>query len=153
MDSMDELRSPSRPTSPAAPIIVFPSPSMLSVLQLLGTIRCPEKPRAAHPHGQHLGHARRHGARLPLRLLLGGAPSRPCRKLTPTPNNPISTTRTARHEPAIRVVEGRGARLRTKLDPSIKARLMSGPATPCPSRGANTTSAQLAAITPTARLR
>src|SRR3954471_15234701 len=48
MDSMDELRSPSLPTSPAAPIIVFPSPSMLSVLQLLGTIRCPEKPRAAH---------------------------------------------------------------------------------------------------------
>src|SRR3954468_4772705 len=48
MDSMDELRSPSRPTSPAAPIIVFPSPSMLSVLQLLGTIRCPKKPRAAH---------------------------------------------------------------------------------------------------------
>src|SRR3954466_15159868 len=47
MDSMDELRSPSLPTSPAAPIIVFPSPSMLSVLQLLGTIRCPEKPRAA----------------------------------------------------------------------------------------------------------
>src|SRR5215211_2669896 len=47
MGSMDELRSPSRPTSPAAPIIVCPSPSMLSVLQLLGTIRCPEKPRAA----------------------------------------------------------------------------------------------------------
>src|SRR6185437_2306534 len=49
MDGMDELRSPSLPTSPAAPIIVFPLPSMLSVLQLLGTIRCPEKPRAAHP--------------------------------------------------------------------------------------------------------
>src|SRR3954467_11445255 len=48
MDGMDELRSPSLPTSPAAPIIVFPSPSMLPVLQLLGTIRCPEKPRAAH---------------------------------------------------------------------------------------------------------
>src|ERR1051325_8925802 len=48
MGSMDELRSPSLPTSPAAPIIVFPLPSMLSVLQLLGTIRCPEKPRAAH---------------------------------------------------------------------------------------------------------
>src|SRR3954466_4282052 len=47
MGSMDELRSPSLPTSPAAPIIVFPSPSMLPVLQLLGTIRCPEKPRAA----------------------------------------------------------------------------------------------------------
>src|SRR3954454_22802698 len=45
---MDELRSPSLPTSPAAPIIVFPLPSMLSVLQFLGTIRCPEKPRAAH---------------------------------------------------------------------------------------------------------
>src|SRR5215212_7545390 len=30
MDSMDELRSPSLPTSPAAPIIVFPSPSTLS---------------------------------------------------------------------------------------------------------------------------
>src|SRR6186713_3216447 len=48
MDGMDELPSPSLPTSPAAPIIVFPLPSMLSVLQLLGTIRCPEKPRAAH---------------------------------------------------------------------------------------------------------
>src|SRR4051812_13664620 len=48
MDGMDELRSPSLPTSPAAPIIVFPLPSMLSVLQFLGTIRCPEKPRAAH---------------------------------------------------------------------------------------------------------
>src|SRR3954467_13030941 len=48
MGSMDELRSPSLPTRPAAPVIVFPSPSMLSVLQLLGTIRCPEKPRAAH---------------------------------------------------------------------------------------------------------
>src|SRR3954466_13068607 len=48
MDGMDELRSPSLPTSPAAPIIVFPLPSMLSVLQLLGTIRCPKKPRAAH---------------------------------------------------------------------------------------------------------
>src|SRR3954467_1486329 len=48
MGSMDELRSPSLPTSPAAPVIVFPSPSMLSVLQLLGTIRCPKKPRAAH---------------------------------------------------------------------------------------------------------
>src|SRR3954467_4529885 len=47
MGSMDELRSPSLPTSPAAPVIVFPSPSMLSVLQLLGTIRCPKKPRAA----------------------------------------------------------------------------------------------------------
>src|SRR4051794_15793668 len=47
MDSMDELRSPSRPTSPAASIIVFPLPSTLFVLQLLGTIRCPEKPRAA----------------------------------------------------------------------------------------------------------
>src|SRR3954451_20026594 len=47
MDSMDELRSPSRPTSPAASIIVLPSHSMLPVLQLLGTIRCPEKPRAA----------------------------------------------------------------------------------------------------------
>src|SRR5206468_2145979 len=47
MDGMDELRSPSLPTSPAAPIIVFPLPSMLSVLQLLGTIRCPEKSRAA----------------------------------------------------------------------------------------------------------
>src|SRR3982751_4461206 len=47
MDGMDELRSPSLPTSPAAPVIVFPSPSMLSVLQLLGTIRCPKKPRAA----------------------------------------------------------------------------------------------------------
>jgi hypothetical protein len=47
---MDELRSPSLPTSPAAPIIVFPSPSMLSVLQLLGTIRCPEKSRAAQIH-------------------------------------------------------------------------------------------------------
>src|SRR5215207_10997314 len=52
MDSMDELRSPSLPTtSPAAPIIVFPLPFMLSVLQLLGTIRCPEKPRAAHGGG------------------------------------------------------------------------------------------------------
>src|SRR4051794_30721077 len=30
MDSMDELRSPSLPTSPAASIIVFPSPSTLS---------------------------------------------------------------------------------------------------------------------------
>src|SRR5215217_1588041 len=49
MDSMDELRSPSRPTSPAASIIIFPLPSTLFVLQLLGTIRCPEKPRAAHP--------------------------------------------------------------------------------------------------------
>src|SRR3954471_14891082 len=48
MDGRDELRSPSLPTSPAAPIIVFPLPSMLSVLQFLGTIRCPEKPRAAH---------------------------------------------------------------------------------------------------------
>src|SRR3954454_1777183 len=48
MGSMDELRSPSLPTRPAAPVIVFPSPSMLSVLQLLGTIRCPKKPRAAH---------------------------------------------------------------------------------------------------------
>src|SRR4051794_23002234 len=48
MDGMDELRSPSLPTSPAAPIIVFLLSSMLSVLQLLGTIRCPEKPRAAH---------------------------------------------------------------------------------------------------------
>src|SRR3954462_7483341 len=47
MGSMDELRSPSLPTSPAAPVIAFPSPSMLSVLQLLGTIRCPKKPRAA----------------------------------------------------------------------------------------------------------
>src|SRR3982751_5054995 len=47
---MDELRSPSRPTSPAAPVIVLPSPSMLSVLQLLGTIRCPKKPRAAHKY-------------------------------------------------------------------------------------------------------
>src|SRR3954447_22690345 len=47
MDGIDELRSPSLPTSPAASIIVFPSPSILSVLQLLGTIRCPEKPRAA----------------------------------------------------------------------------------------------------------
>src|SRR3954462_1566708 len=47
MDGMDELRSPSLPTSPAAPVIAFPSPSMLSVLQLLGTIRCPKKPRAA----------------------------------------------------------------------------------------------------------
>src|SRR4051812_32255859 len=48
MDSMDELRSPSLPpTSPAVPIIVFPLPSMLPVLQLLETIRCPEKPRAA----------------------------------------------------------------------------------------------------------
>src|SRR3954449_3014439 len=45
---MDEPRSPALPTSPAASIIVFPSSSMLSVLQLLGTIRCPEKPRAAH---------------------------------------------------------------------------------------------------------
>src|SRR3954463_879609 len=44
---MDEPRSPSLPTSPAASIIVFPSPSTLFVLQLLGTIRCPEKPRAA----------------------------------------------------------------------------------------------------------
>src|SRR5215217_1096504 len=49
MDSMDELRSPSRPTSPAASIIIFPLPSTLFVLQLLGTIRCPEKPREAHP--------------------------------------------------------------------------------------------------------
>jgi outer membrane immunogenic protein len=48
MDSRDELRSPSLPTSPAAPIIVVPSPSTLFVLQLLGTIRCPEKPQAAH---------------------------------------------------------------------------------------------------------
>src|SRR3954452_5092535 len=47
MDSMDELRSPSRPTSPAASIIIFPLPSTLFVLQLLGTIRCPEKPREA----------------------------------------------------------------------------------------------------------
>src|SRR4051794_19056080 len=47
MGSMDELRSPSLPTSPAASIIVLPSHSMLPVLQLLGTIRCPEKPRAA----------------------------------------------------------------------------------------------------------
>src|SRR4051794_21586688 len=47
MDSMDELRSPSRPTSPAASIIILPLPSTLFVLQLLGTIRCPEKPRAA----------------------------------------------------------------------------------------------------------
>src|SRR4051812_40396954 len=46
MGSMDELRSPSLPTSPAAPVIVFPSPSMLSVLQLLGTIRCPDIARA-----------------------------------------------------------------------------------------------------------
>jgi hypothetical protein len=30
-----------------APIIVVPSPSTLFVLQLLGTIRCPEKPQAA----------------------------------------------------------------------------------------------------------
>src|SRR5881227_1480586 len=30
MDSMDELRSPSLPTSPAASIIVLPSPSTLS---------------------------------------------------------------------------------------------------------------------------
>ena len=45
---MDELRSPSLPTSPAASIIVFPLPSTLFVLQLLGTIRCPEKPQAAH---------------------------------------------------------------------------------------------------------
>src|SRR5436853_1119894 len=30
MDGMDEPRSPSLPTSPAAPIIVFPSPSTLS---------------------------------------------------------------------------------------------------------------------------
>src|SRR3954447_6967755 len=51
MGSMDELRSPSLPTRPAAPVIVFPSPSMLSVLQLLGTIRCPKKPRAAQPEG------------------------------------------------------------------------------------------------------
>src|SRR4051812_10670709 len=51
MDGMDELRSPSLPTSPAAPIIVFLLSSMLSVLQLLGTIRCPEKPRAAHRNG------------------------------------------------------------------------------------------------------
>src|SRR4051794_2051614 len=29
-DSMDELRSPALPTRPAAPIIVFPSPSTLS---------------------------------------------------------------------------------------------------------------------------
>src|SRR5215207_803925 len=57
MDSMDELRSPSLPTtSPAAPIIVFPLPFMLSVLQLLGTIRCPEKPRAAQ---RELGHRSR----------------------------------------------------------------------------------------------
>src|SRR3954467_7312660 len=48
MDSMDELRSPSRPTNPAASIIIFPLPSTLFVLQLLGTIRCPEKPREAH---------------------------------------------------------------------------------------------------------
>src|SRR3982751_1823407 len=48
MDSRDELRSPSRPTSPAASIIILPLPSTLFVLQLLGTIRCPEKPRAAH---------------------------------------------------------------------------------------------------------
>jgi|SRR5215204_1261791 hypothetical protein len=33
-------------TRPAV-IIVFPSPSTLFVLQLLGTIRCPEKPQAA----------------------------------------------------------------------------------------------------------
>src|SRR3954469_8327862 len=52
MGSMDELRSPSLPTRPAAPVIVFPSPSMLSVLQLLGTIRCPKKPRAAHTDAQ-----------------------------------------------------------------------------------------------------
>jgi hypothetical protein len=32
MDSRDELRSPSLPTSPAAPIIVFPSPATLFVL-------------------------------------------------------------------------------------------------------------------------
>src|SRR4051812_27474155 len=51
MDSMDELRSPSLPpTSPAVPIIVFPLPSMLPVLQLLETIRCPEKPRAAQAY-------------------------------------------------------------------------------------------------------
>src|SRR3954451_23884397 len=53
MDGMDELRSPSLPTSPAASIIVFPLPSMLSVLQLLGTIRCPEKPRAAQVLQRH----------------------------------------------------------------------------------------------------
>src|SRR3954454_18663867 len=51
MGSMDELRSPSLPTRPAAPVFVFPSPSMLSVLQLLGTIRCPKKPRAAQIDG------------------------------------------------------------------------------------------------------
>src|SRR5215204_6139027 len=39
---------PRCPQSPAAPIIVVPSPSTLFVLQLLGTIRCPEKPQAAH---------------------------------------------------------------------------------------------------------
>src|SRR3954449_5124343 len=52
MDSMDEPRSPSRPTSPAASIIVFPLPSTLFVLQLLGTIRCPEKPQAAQSGAQ-----------------------------------------------------------------------------------------------------
>src|SRR3954447_12161316 len=67
MGSMDELRSPSLPTSPAAPVIVFPSPSMLSVLQLLGTIRCPKKPRAAHK--RFLRHIRRGVA--PLRRSVG----------------------------------------------------------------------------------
>src|SRR4051794_31019173 len=62
MGSMDELRSPSLPTRPAAPVIVFPSPSMLSVLQLLGTIRCPKKPRAAQ---MARGGSMRHRMRTP----------------------------------------------------------------------------------------
>src|SRR3954467_12878794 len=72
MGSMDELRSPSLPTSPAAPVIVFPSPSMLSVLQLLGTIRCPKKPRAAQPTELD-GLVHRRGGR----GLGGGAPHDP----------------------------------------------------------------------------
>src|SRR3954463_1265608 len=62
MDSMDELRSPPLPpTSPAVPIIVFLLPSMLPVLQLLETIRCPEKPRAAQDYAQTVERWRRAG--------------------------------------------------------------------------------------------
>src|SRR3954469_23823302 len=88
MDSMDELRSPSLPpTSPAVPIIVFPLPSMLPVLQLLETIRCPEKPRAAHhervAHEAELGFLALALAIEP-RIRIRGAGVRLVRALLPT---------------------------------------------------------------------
>src|SRR3954463_7480265 len=81
MGSMDELRSPSLPTSPAAPVIVFPSPSMLSVLQLLGTIRCPRS-------GGHSARTKPRGPRLPANRSNGsrgieGRPQRLGDKLKP----------------------------------------------------------------------